>query len=122
MFLATRGVSKAEDIKVEKIEYSPTAWCFLFDSFEKISLWLSIFFIIFRLTFFYFIAHCAVPRLRLTSQRLGAGGASTAVRTGDKLPNSYKLSGESLPRLRQTARYVPYIIHIQYFIHFSLLM
>jgi hypothetical protein len=41
---------------------------------------------------------------RTTSQRLGAGGASTAVRTGDKLPNLHKLSGEPPPRLRQTAR------------------
>jgi len=35
-------------------------------------------------------------------QRLGAGGASTTARTGAKLANSYKLSGELLPRLRQT--------------------
>ncbi|MCL1968494.1 MAG: hypothetical protein FWF65_02875 [Bacteroidetes bacterium] len=35
------------------------------------------------------------------AQWLGAGGASTVVRTGAKLPNSYKLSGEPLPRLRQ---------------------
>ncbi|MCL1969232.1 MAG: hypothetical protein FWF65_06710 [Bacteroidetes bacterium] len=42
--------------------------------------------------------------LPLTSQRLGEGGAFTAVWTGTKLPNSHKLSGEPLPRLRQTAR------------------
>jgi len=35
-------------------------------------------------------------------QGLGAGGASTAARTGAKLANSHKLSGELLPRLRQT--------------------
>jgi len=35
-------------------------------------------------------------------QGLGAGGASTAARTGAKLPNLHKLSGEPLPRLRQT--------------------
>jgi len=41
-------------------------------------------------------------RLALNEQGLGAGGASTAARTGAKLANSYKLSGEPLPRLRQT--------------------
>jgi len=35
-------------------------------------------------------------------QWLGAGGASTVARTGAKLANSHKLSGELLPRLRQT--------------------
>ena len=45
-----------------------------------------------------------VPALHTTSQRLGAGGAFTAVRTGAKLENLHKLSGETLPRLRQTAR------------------
>jgi hypothetical protein len=44
-------------------------------------------------------------KLPLTWWRLGAGGASTAARTGAKLTNSHKLSGEPLPRLRQTARY-----------------
>ena len=39
-----------------------------------------------------------------TSQWLGAGGAFTADRTGVKLPNLHKISGEPLPRLRQTAR------------------
>ena len=52
------------------------------------------------------------PRARrdcgASSQRLGAGGASTATRTGAKLPNLHKLSGELLPRLRQTARYMPF--------------
>jgi hypothetical protein len=52
------------------------------------------------------------PALPATSQRLGVGGASTAVRTGAKLPNLHKLSGETLPRLRQTARYMPYILFI----------
>jgi hypothetical protein len=47
-----------------------------------------------------------LQRILLNVRRLGAGGASTAVRTGTKLPNSHKLSGEPLPRLRQTARYV----------------
>ena len=56
------------------------------------------------LIFYFILPHCAVPRLRATSQRLGAGGAYTAVRTGAKLPNLHKLSGEPLPRLRQTAR------------------
>jgi len=35
-------------------------------------------------------------------QGLGAGGASTAARTGAKLASLHKLSGELLPRLRQT--------------------
>ena len=40
--------------------------------------------------------------LAANEQGLGAGGASTAARTGAKLANSHKLSGEPLPRLRQT--------------------
>jgi len=44
--------------------------------------------------------------LHTTWWRLGAGGASTAARTGAKLAKSHKLSGELLPRLRQTARYL----------------
>jgi len=51
----------------------------------------------------------AVARLQVTSQRLGAGGAFTNARTGAKISNSHKLSGEPLPRLRQTARYVTVI-------------
>ena len=50
-------------------------------------------------------SECVAHGLPLTSQQLGAGEASTAVWTGTKLPNSHKLSGEPLPRLRQTARY-----------------
>jgi len=42
--------------------------------------------------------------LRYIDRRLGAGGASTAARTGAKLANPHKFSGELLPRLRQTAR------------------
>jgi len=45
-----------------------------------------------------------VRQWRLTFWRLGAGGASTAARTGAKFANLHKLSGELLPRLRQTAR------------------
>jgi len=41
-------------------------------------------------------------RLTHNEQGLGAGGASTAARTGAKLANLHKLSGELLPRLRQT--------------------
>ena len=47
----------------------------------------------------------AFGMIRITWWRLGAGGASTAARTGAKLAKSHKLSGELLPRLRQTARY-----------------
>jgi len=43
----------------------------------------------------------AFPRIAFNEQGLGAGGASTAARTGAKLANSHKLSGEPLPRLRQ---------------------
>ena len=43
---------------------------------------------------------------------LGAGGASTAARTGDKLANLHKLSGEPLPRLRQTARCMQFFYRI----------
>ena len=58
------------------------------------------------ITNFPYSEFCAsvVRHIRTTSQRLGAGGAFTAVRTGAKLPNLHKLSGELLPRLRQTAR------------------
>jgi hypothetical protein len=55
--------------------------------------------------FSYYFSQLLCRKLLLTSQRLGAGGAFTAVRTGAKLPNLHKLSGEPLPRLRQTARY-----------------
>jgi len=41
-------------------------------------------------------------RLQPIEQGLGAGGTSTAARTGAKLANSHKLSGELLPRLCQT--------------------
>jgi hypothetical protein len=56
---------------------------------------------------FVFCFRCSAalsPRLPITFWRLGAGGASTAARTGAKLENSHKFSGELLPRLRQTAR------------------
>jgi hypothetical protein len=43
---------------------------------------------------------------RTTFGGLAQGGGFTAARTGAKLANSHKLSGELLPRLRQTARYV----------------
>ena len=63
-----------------------------------------------------------VPTWRITSQRLGAGGAFTAVRTGAKLENLHKLSGEPLPRLRQTARYLlPFLISAINFINSSLI-
>jgi len=42
------------------------------------------------------------PKVAANEQGLGAGGASTAARTGAKLANLHKLSGEPLPRLRQT--------------------
>jgi len=42
------------------------------------------------------------PKMTDNEQGLGAGGASTAARTGAKLANLHKLSGEPLPRLRQT--------------------
>jgi len=45
-------------------------------------------------------ANC--PPLACNEQGLAAGGASTAARTGAKLANLHKLSGELLPRLRQT--------------------
>jgi len=45
---------------------------------------------------------CFVGALATFGQGLGAGGASTAARTGAKLANLHKLSGELLPRLRQT--------------------
>jgi len=71
---------------------------------------LAIFFIIYsyKLQLFVFISlsffaskwHCA-SRIASNEQGLGAGGASTAARTGAKLANSHKLSGEPLPRLRQ---------------------
>jgi len=44
--------------------------------------------------------------LQPTSQRLGAGGGITNAWTGDKLSNPHKLSGEPMPRLRQTASYL----------------
>ena len=44
----------------------------------------------------------ASASLAANEQGLDAGGASTAARTGAKLANSHKLSGEPLPRLRQT--------------------
>ena len=59
----------------------------------------SAFFAVFQPVFTVLLSGC-----RPTSQRLGAGGAFTAARTGAKLPNPHKLSGETLPRLRQTAR------------------
>jgi len=49
--------------------------------------------------------HCPLAlsaTLAPNEQGLGAGGASTTARTGAKLANSHKLSGEPLPRLRQT--------------------
>ena len=56
------------------------------------------------------VSFTAVPRLPITTWwRLGAGGAFTAVWTGAKLANLHKLSGEPLPRLRQTARYLQWI-------------
>ena len=39
----------------------------------------------------------------ITSQQLWAGRGFTAVRTGKKLENMHKLSGEPRHRLRQTA-------------------
>jgi hypothetical protein len=53
-------------------------------------------------SFLFFIQITNYSKLLLTSQRLGAGGASTAARTGTKLANSHKLSGEPLPHLHQT--------------------
>jgi hypothetical protein len=60
----------------------------------------------FLFSIFYLTVHRALARLHLTSWQLCAGGASTAVRTGAKLANLHKFSGEPLPRLRQTARCV----------------
>ena len=60
-----------------------------------------------RRNFQYTCSFSAEPRrksLRPTSQRLGEGGAFSNARTGTKLQNSHKLSGEPMPRLRQTAR------------------
>jgi len=74
---------------------------------------LLLYFVLFQL--FSVSVHCAVATLPLTGRQLGAGGASTAVRTGAKLANLHKLSGELLPRLRQTARYMLGILEAIHF-------
>jgi len=45
-------------------------------------------------------AQRAVRRLRLTGRRLHAGGGSTKVRAGDKLPDSHKMPAGIHTRLR----------------------
>jgi hypothetical protein len=57
----------------------------------------------------YFLGYLSVYQIAAlplftTCLGLGAGEAFTAARTGAKLSNLHKLSGEPLPRLRQTAR------------------
>jgi hypothetical protein len=61
----------------------------------------SILLLILQYSIFYFIAllYCR-SRLHTTWWRLGEGGASTAARTGAKLANPHKLSGEPLPRAK----------------------